>query len=152
MVIMENQQGVNMESSNQKCRYCNAEVTWRVSKAGNRYLAVQAHIFGDDGRIIKYIYPAHQCTATPEEKAERNRQLAESKERAIQQGEIVVGQKITVVKGRKFPIGTTGVINWIAREADGYGVIKVRVVKEDGDTFYINQANIKATVLVGVGQ
>lgn len=135
-------------SSEQKCRYCGQEVEWRVSKAGNRYLAVRAEIRGESGRTIRVIYPAHKCNATPEEKAAREAQIAESNAQAIQNGEIVLGQAVTVVKGRKFPIGTTGVINWIAREADGYGVIKVRIVKEDGSIFYINKENIKASILV----
>jgi hypothetical protein len=52
-----------------KCRYCQDEVIWRTSAKGNKYLAVQAEIRGDDGRVIKVIYPAHECRATPEERA-----------------------------------------------------------------------------------
>ena len=112
------------------CRYCGREVEWLVSKAGKKYLAETAPIYNEDGRQIKTIYPAHRCQVTPEQRA------------AIESGERVKGQTVVVAKGRKFPIGTEGTITWIASHEDGFGVIKVRVQKNDGEQFYINIKNL----------
>lgn len=130
------------------CRYCGHEVVWRESRrTGKKYLAVRAEIRGETGRVIKTIYPAHVCKVSdPAERRAIDERRDADKIAAIERGEIVIGQTVVVHKGRKYPIGTTGVIEWIAREADGYGVIKVRIVTEAGDRLYVNQANIKPAI------
>ncbi len=134
-----------MEKAGTSCRYCGREVEWLTSKAGKKYLAEAAPIYNEDGRHIKTVYPAHRCTASDEQRAEINRLEEERKAAALEAGEIVKGQRVVVVKGRKFPIGTQGTITWVAAEADGYGVVKVRIAGDNGETFYINKENIKAT-------
>lgn len=130
--------------NNINCRYCGREVTWATSKAGKRYLAEPTAIFGDDGKKIKEIMPAHRCTATDDEKQAINDMLHAHNEEAIKRGDIVIGQHVIIVKGRKYPIGTRGVIDWVAQQPDQYGVVKVRMVIDDGSKVYVNVNNVKA--------
>jgi hypothetical protein len=129
------------------CRYCGREVTWATSKAGKRYLAEPTAIFGDNGNKIKEIMRAHYCTATESEKQAIDDALKARNEEAIERGEIVVGQHVVIFKGRKYPIGTTGIVDWVAREADQYGVTKVRVVLNDGTKIYVNRENLKVAAV-----
>jgi len=48
----------------------------------------------------------------------------------IAQGQIVAGQIVTVVKGRKVPIGTTGEIRWIGEDSYGNMKVGIRVNEE----------------------
>lgn len=128
------------------CRYCGEPVMWRISQKGKRYLAVKHHIYNEDGRCIKVIFPVHQCLATTEEKAAIEQRLQSEHEQAIQNGEIVRGQKVIITKGRKYPIGTVGTLDWIAREQDRFGVMQVRMVLDDGTKIYVNRANIEVAV------
>jgi len=130
------------------CRYCGAEVVWATTKAGKRYLAIETRIYNEDGRHIKTIRPAHYCPKTAEEKAaideQRKAEQQQAHAQALQNGEIVHGQRVVVFKGRKYPIGTVGTVDWIARHEDQFGVTKVRMVLEDGTRIYVNRENIKA--------
>lgn len=126
------------------CRYCGRKVEWRKSKAGNTYLAESLPIYNEDGRLIKVILPAHRCNASVEERAAIDEQTKQMHEAAIESGEIVKGQSVVVVKGRKIAIGTTGVVTWVAAEQDQFDVWKVRVKMENGESFYINKANLEA--------
>lgn len=137
-----------MQTATTNCRYCGRPVEWLTSKAGKRYLAEAAPIYNEDGRHIKTIYPAHQCQATPEERAAVDQAQQAAKAEALANGEIVVGQKVVVAKGRKYPIGTLGTVVWVARFEDAYGVIKAKVEQADGTTFSINIKNLAAQHLV----
>lgn len=130
------------ESTN--CRYCGIPVLWQVSKAGRKYLAQSVQITNEDGRHIKTIYPAHQCKATPEERANVDAQLRAANESALANGVIMKGQTVVVYKGRKVPIGTTGIVTWVAHEQDGYGVTKIRIALENGEAHYLNIENVRA--------
>lgn len=130
------------------CKFCGREVLWRESRAGKTYLAEPAPIYNEDGRHIKTIYPSHQCRATEQERLEVLRLEQERAKAQIDAGEIVKGQQVVVVKGRKFPIGTRGVIVWVANEPDQFDVVKAKVLREDGEAFYCNTANLKAEHLV----
>lgn len=132
-----------MSESSVVCSKClERDLVWRVSKAGNRYLAASTEIRGEGGRIIKIIYPAHQCS-TDIELIEIRKQEAQA---LIDSGAIVKGQRIVVIKGRKIKIGTEGIVFWVASEPDGYGVIKVGFVDDEGVKQYINKANIQAAI------
>jgi len=48
----------------------------------------------------------------------------------IAQGQIVAGQIVTVVRGRKVPVGTTGEIRWIGEDAYGNMKVGIRVNEE----------------------
>lgn len=134
-----------MEKAGTSCRYCGREVEWLTSRAGKKYLAEAAPIYNEDGRHIKTVYPAHRCEVSGEQRAVIDQIEADRTTAALEAGEIVKGQRIVVVKGRKFPIGTEGTITWVAAREDAYGVVKVRVATDNGDNFYINKQNIEAT-------
>lgn len=53
--------------------------------------------------------------------------------------------KIRVIKGRKFPIGTEGTVFWTASDQDQYGVWKIGVITTTGEKIYINDANVEVT-------
>jgi hypothetical protein len=136
------------------CRYCGREVTWATSKAGKRYLAERRNIYNDDrSRVIKQILPVHVCSHLDgtEVTAEERRRIDERRQAenadALARGEIVVGQHVVIFKGRKYPIGTTGIVDWVAREADQYGVTKVRVVLNDGTKIYVNRENLRVAAV-----
>lgn len=132
-----------MSESSVVCGKClERDLEWRISKAGNRYLAARAEIRGESGRTIKVIYPAHQCS-TDIELIESRKQEAQKR---IDSGEIVKGQRIVVVKGRKIKIGTEGIVFWVANEPDGYGIIKVGFIDDEGVKQYISKANIQAAI------
>jgi len=125
------------------CKYCGREVVWTESKAGKKYLAQKGEIYNADGRLIKVIYPAHRCTASDSDRRDIDAQAKFDLEVRRQNGEIVKGQHVVVVKGRKVPVGTEGVVFWVATEPDEYGVIKVGFIN-DGGKHYTNIANLRA--------
>lgn len=51
--------------------------------------------------------------------------------------------KVRVIKGRKFPIGTEGTVFWTSATEDAYGVWKIGVITTTGDKIYINDANVE---------
>lgn len=126
------------------CRYCGRAVLWNESKAGKRYLAEPTPIFGEEGNRIKTIYPSHKCPASAEEKQAVDAQIKVNHEAEIERGEVVKGQQVAIFKGRKYPVGTTGLVDWVAREADGFGVVKVRIVLDSGERIYVNRDNVRA--------
>jgi hypothetical protein len=122
------------------CNRClETGLSWQISKTGRTYLAARTEIRGDSGRTIKVIYPVHRCTEDIE--------VIESRKQAQQQrldsGEIIKGQRIVVVKGRKVAIGTEGVVFWVAPQPDGYDVIKVGFTDDNGAKFYTNIKNVE---------
>lgn len=133
-----------MTSTN--CRYCQREVVWRESKQGKRYLAERAEIRGaETGRVIKVIYPSHQCPVSdPADRARIVAEAAAAHENAIRNGEMVKGQTVVVSKGRKYPIGTVGTLKWVAPNPDIYGVVKACICTADGTEIWINIANLTA--------
>ncbi len=58
-------------------------------------------------------------------------------------GVVCVGAYVTVVKGRKFPIGTEGTVIWLADKVNAYNEFRAGVKKEDGEVIWINAANIE---------
>jgi hypothetical protein len=63
---------------------------------------------------------------------------------SIINGEIVKGQTIEVFKGRKIPLGTTGVVFWVATENDAYGNIRIGFNSDNGDKHFTNITNVRA--------
>lgn len=57
-------------------------------------------------------------------------------------GEIIKGQTVTVVKGRKVPIGTTGTVIWVGE--DNYGKARIGIKTADGETHFTAESNLKA--------
>ena len=135
------------------CRDCGCEVVWAVSKKGNTYLAQIVKWMSDchsssNGRTNeRTFYPFHKCTPDAEYQRRYNEAMEAQQEQnatAIANGEIVKGQRVEVFKGRKIPIGTTGVIFWIASQPDQFDVVKAGIKTETGETVWVNSAHLKA--------
>ena len=61
--------------------------------------------------------------------------------------EIIIrkNDKVRVIKGRKFPIGTEGTVFWTAVTVDAYDVLKIGIITTAGEKIYINSANVEVT-------
>jgi hypothetical protein len=90
----------------------------------------------------KAIYPVHECDEREIVKYQEilKRQLAE--------GQIVKGQKVVVVKGRKVAKGTEGEIFWLGYETwNGESVLKrVGIVSESGEKVFVSSDYVEAKV------
>lgn len=93
----------------------------------------------DNGRIIpaspgRHMSWVYTCWSAPHE-CDPDRAAAHQAMHAtkVDAGEIVKGQTVTVVRGRKVPKGTTGEIRWIGE--DGYGKTRVGIMTDDGMQF-----------------
>lgn len=126
------------------CKWCGCDVQWQYAKSGNKYLAQPCPIYGEDGRRIKTIYPAHDCHVSDERRAEILQQEQQHNAAALEAGQIVKGQRVQVVKGRKYPIGTTGTVTWVADHEDAYGVTKARVAVDGAEAIFVNIQNLQA--------
>lgn len=137
-----------------RCRECDQFVCWATSsRTGKTYLAVPTRWESDaetssNGKNNKKIfYPAHDCQPTEEVKAEMAAakvRAQEAKYVAVAQGRFVVGQAVTIVKGKKFPIGTEGVVFWIATEKkfDSYSC---GIETTSGERIFVDIKNIVVT-------
>lgn len=136
------------------CKDCNAEVVWAVSsKTGKTYLAVETTWTSDayssqNGRTNqRKFYPFHQCEPDAEYQARyalAMEMLEADRVSKVDAGEIAVGQTVVVFKGRKIPVGTSGVIFWIAPQPDQYDTIKAGFTTADGEKVFVNVQHIKA--------
>lgn len=61
----------------------------------------------------------------------------------VDSGELIKGQTVTVVKGRKVAKGTTGVVFWIGEDSWGKGRIGFK--DESGETFWTATSNVEVT-------
>lgn len=68
---------------------------------------------------------------------------AAEKAEQIERGDIVKGQTVTVVKGRKVPKGTTGTVIWMGE--DDWGNERVGIKTADGDSVFTAKSNVEAT-------
>lgn len=59
----------------------------------------------------------------------------------INSGEVVKGQTVTVVKGRKVAKGTTGVVFWVGEDA--WGKARIGFKDEAGETFWTAASNVE---------
>lgn len=132
------------------CRDCGRPVVWAISKKGNTYLASRVYWRSDAGASNgrsneKSFYPFHECEPDEEYRSQYAAAMTVLDERraaAVEAGEIVRGQTIEVVKGKKIPVGTRGVVFWVATEPDRYGVIKAGFNTETGEKFFTNVSNL----------
>jgi hypothetical protein len=117
------------------CANCGSKVTKEISKAGNSYLASEARPSIHGG----YFSPAHDC---------QQREGLSFQDILIKEGEIVSGQIVKVVKGRKVAIGTVGEIMWLGENGfgDTYG-LKL----SDGSTVFVAAKNCEVNSTVAAG-
>jgi hypothetical protein len=69
-------------------------------------------------------------------------QVAGENSIAIAEGQIVKGATVTVVRGRKVPKGTTGVVFWVG--TDSYDKPKIGIRDDAGVTHWTATANVEA--------
>ena len=129
------------------CNKCGCECFWDTNRNGKRYLAQKAEREYSDG-IGTWKMP-HYCKATPEEAAEYQAMLQREKDKqeqrnaeAIANGEIVYGQTVKVYRGRKVPIGTIGIVFWVAEEADRFDTWKIGIKDEAGVKHFLAINNV----------
>ena len=108
------------------------------SKAGNKYLAQVVRLQYEFGG--KVIYPAHRCEATQE----HIDSILKRESDALDAGQVVKGQTVEVVKGRKVPVGTVGVVFWVADLPDQWGITKVGFKDGAGDKHFTNIDNVRS--------
>lgn len=61
----------------------------------------------------------------------------------IDAGEIIKGQTVTVIKGRKVAKGTTGIVFWVGE--DSYGKGRIGFKGDDGETYWTATSNVEVT-------
>ena len=129
------------------CNKCGCECYWDTNRNGKRYLAQRNIREYQDGTGV-WKSP-HYCTATPEEAAEYQAMLQREKDHqeqrnaeAIANGEIVYGQTVKVYRGRKVPIGTIGIVFWVAEEADRFDTWKIGIKDEAGVKHFLAINNV----------
>lgn len=81
--------------------------------------------------------PNHECDP------ERAAAYAACHAARIERGDMEKGQTVTVVKGRKVPKGTTGVIFWVGEDSWGKGRIGFKGT--DGETYWTATSNVEVT-------
>jgi hypothetical protein len=112
------------------CDACGAEVI-QWFDGNNRKKQVTSYGYG----IGQFCFAEkHECD--PERVAKRA-------EKVEQDGIIVKGSRVVVVKGRKYAKGTAGTVFWVAPEPDGYDVVKVGFTSDEGEKIFININNIQ---------
>ena len=123
------------------CSKCGAKIVKAVSKAGKTYTASVYVWEGDMGGKRAFL-PVHTC-----DENEIIRWTA-AKEYDLANGKLVIGQHITVIKGRKVAKGTQGIVFWF--QCDDYGkTIRLGFKDSDETVFWIDAKNVEATVKVG---
>ena len=95
--------------------------------------------FSDRGaRQIACWSQGHECNT------EAAAAYAASRAAKIASGEIVKGATVTVVKGRKVALGTTGTVTWIGE--DSWGKARVGFRTAEGESVFTAMSNVTATV------
>ena len=130
------------------CKNCGTEVIWHTSaKTGKRYLAEIKRWHGDYTLNEMSFFPAHKCT--PDIKYMQERKAADQQKEAniahlMEWGMLAKGQHVTVVKGRKIPKGTQGIITWIANQIQ-YDTVRIGIKDSNDQMHYTSIKNVEAT-------
>lgn len=129
------------------CKHCGLEVVWAVSKNNKKYLASIKNWSGDEVAITIAFYPAHECDRNAERAAERAAIKKAALDEKLSRGLLIKGQTVTVVKGRKVPKGTTGVIVWEGEPVTAYSktVQRIGIKDAEGNMHYTASSNVVAT-------
>jgi hypothetical protein len=125
------------------CKACGLEVCWAVSKAGKKYLAQPFTWGGEYAQCL--ILPGHKCTPNPTWQAAHAEAEALRVANAQEQGQIIPGVTVEVVKGRKVAHGTRGVVFWHGN--NGYGM-SVGMRTADGEKVFTAATNVKVLATV----
>ena len=126
------------------CDQCGRMVVKCKSNKGTTYIAnieIVTSRFADYGDRGKAIYPAHKCDQN--EVIEYQATIQDQ----MNNGAIIKGQNVVVVKGRKVPKGTEGVVFWVKETRDyDDSIIEVRIGFKDADenVYWTNAKNVVA--------
>ena len=124
------------------CNKCGARVVKAITNAGKTYTA-NVNIWRGDMGGGKTILSGHQCHAKDVENWSALRQIA------LDEGQLIFGQEVVTVKGRKVAVGTTGVIFWTEIDngfAYGDGkVTRVGFKDAQGNAHFTAATNVVAT-------
>jgi hypothetical protein len=133
------------------CRECGLLVCWaESSKSGKTYLAQPKPWSGDEYGSARQrtFYPGHDCEPNADYKAEQEaRAIATAVQHTddLAAGMLVKQQRVTVVAGKKYPIGTEGNVFWIAQEADRWNAWKVGITTDTEEKLFVDMKNIAIT-------
>lgn len=114
------------------CSNCGTKIHKATSKAGNSYWGEAARNSIHGG----FFSPAHDCSSYAENDSH-------FQEKAIAMGEMIVGQTVEVVKGRKVPKGTISKVLWYGW--NGFSE-SVKLSLPDGTEVFTNVANVEIRV------
>ena len=131
--------------SSKPCFKCGRTVVKCESKSGKIYVAniqVVSSQYADYTARGKAIYPVHECD---ESEIVKYQELLKCQ---LSEGQIVKGQKVVVVKGRKVAKGTEGEIFWLGYETwNGESILKrVGIVVESGEKVFVSSEYVEAKV------
>jgi hypothetical protein len=108
---------------------------WPVAKTDNgRILDVSMSPTGP--KTVACWSTGHECN--PEIAAA----FTASRAAKIEAGQIIKGATVTVVKGRKVPLGTTGTVTWVGE--DSWGKARIGFRTETGESFFTAASNVEA--------
>lgn len=131
-----------------ECNACGNEVVWAVSKTGNKYLAAPQEWRGDMTFAVRTFLPSHKCTPNADYQAYRAAREASM----LANGDLVMGQEVVVIKGRKVAKGTTGIIVWVKNETETHNITgrvttttRVGIKDAEGNVHYTAGTNVVAT-------
>jgi len=122
------------------CSNCGTRIHKAYSKAGNSYWGETPRSSIHGGTFS----PAHDCSLYAENDSSLNFQA-----RAIAAGEMIVGQTVEVVKGRKVPKGTISKVLWYGW--NGFNE-SVKLSLPDGTEVFTNVANVEIRIQEKVGE
>lgn len=131
--------------SSKPCFKCGRKVVKCESKSGKFYIAsieIVSSQYAEYSARGKAIYPVHECE---EKEIVKYQELLK---RQLEEGQIVKGQKVVVVKGRKVAKGTQGEIFWLGYETfNGESILnRVGIVTESGEKVFVNSEYVEAKV------
>lgn len=133
------------EGERGRCTTCLAEIVRVVRPDGNKRLYdVNGRYNAADRYVSDYACWSHTHTCDPVIAAS----VQAEREKLIAAGEaVVMGQHVTVVKGRKIAKGTAGEVFWIGDDVDFHGApfVKLGIRDAAGDTHFVKGAYVVAT-------
>jgi hypothetical protein len=129
--------------SSKPCFKCGRTVVKCESKSGKIYVAsieIVSSQYADYSARGKAIYPVHECD---EKEIVKYQEFLKSQ---LAEGQIVKGQKVVVVKGRKVAKGTQGEIFWLGYETwNGESILKrVGIVTTVGEKLFVSSEYVEA--------
>ena len=129
--------------SSKPCFKCGRITVKCESKSGKFYIGnieIVSSQYADYSARGKAIYPVHECD---EREIVKYQELLKSQ---LAKGQIVKGQKVVVVKGRKVAKGTQGEIFWLGYETwNGESILKrVGIVTTVGEKLFVSSEYVEA--------